>query len=131
MKIIRNKYIPFKGFRAINLFGILFVRGNAKIDEVTLNHEAIHSIQIKEVMLAFAPIALCILIFINFWLGLVVGVGSYYILYVLEWIVKWIIYKDTHLAYRNTSHEREAYSNEKDFEYLGDRKLFAWIKYIR
>ncbi len=24
MKIIRNKYIPFKGFRAINLFGILF-----------------------------------------------------------------------------------------------------------
>lgn len=36
MKIIRNKYIPFKGFRAINIFGVLFVRGNAKIDNVTI-----------------------------------------------------------------------------------------------
>lgn len=39
MKIIRNKYIPFKGYRAINLFGILFVRGNVRINERTLRHE--------------------------------------------------------------------------------------------
>ena len=26
MKLIYNKFIPFKGFRAINLFGVCFVR---------------------------------------------------------------------------------------------------------
>lgn len=35
MRIIRNKIIPFPGYKAINLFGALFVRGNAKIDEKT------------------------------------------------------------------------------------------------
>lgn len=29
MKIIRNNTIPVKGFKAINIFGVLFVRGNA------------------------------------------------------------------------------------------------------
>ena len=28
MKIIHNKFIPFKGYKAINLFGIVFVRDN-------------------------------------------------------------------------------------------------------
>ena len=43
MKIIRNKFIPFPGYKAINLFGaFLFVKGNAKIDEVTMNHVSIH-----------------------------------------------------------------------------------------
>jgi hypothetical protein len=32
MKIIYNKIIPFPGYKAINLFGILFARKNAKID---------------------------------------------------------------------------------------------------
>ena len=50
MKIIRNKCIPFKGFRAINLFGVLFVRGNARISERTLRHEAIHTAQMKEML---------------------------------------------------------------------------------
>ena len=39
MKIIRNNIIPFPGFKAINLFGVLFVKNNAKIDDVTINHE--------------------------------------------------------------------------------------------
>ena len=53
MKIIRNNYIPFKGFRAINLFGILFVRGNAIINERTIRHEAIHTVQMKEMLYVF------------------------------------------------------------------------------
>lgn len=39
MIIIRNNIIPFKGFSAINLFGILFVRKDAVISEKTINHE--------------------------------------------------------------------------------------------
>ena len=33
MKIIRNNIIPFKGYKAINLFGILFVRGDISLGE--------------------------------------------------------------------------------------------------
>lgn len=33
MKIIYNDIIPFQGFKAINLFGILFARKEAKIGE--------------------------------------------------------------------------------------------------
>lgn len=47
MKIIYNKVIPFgKDFYAINLFGILFAKGPC--DEVTLNHESIHTAQMKD-----------------------------------------------------------------------------------
>lgn len=43
MKIIYNKFLPVKGFLAMNLFGVLFVREElkAKVTDVTLNHEAI------------------------------------------------------------------------------------------
>ena len=36
MKIIYNNLIPFKGFAAINLFGILFVRKGIKVSEEML-----------------------------------------------------------------------------------------------
>ena len=105
MKIIRNKYIPFKGFRAINLFGILFVRGNAIINERTIRHEAIHTAQMKEMLYIF-----------------------FYLWYVTEWLIRLFMKGN---AYRNISFEREEYSNEKDLGYLDNRKRFAWIKYIK
>lgn len=48
MKIVYNKFIPFKGFSAINLFGILFARKGVKISKKIINHELIHTAQIKE-----------------------------------------------------------------------------------
>ena len=47
MKVIENNIIPFPGFLAINLFGVVFVREeewerwNDVGRKVTLNHEAI------------------------------------------------------------------------------------------
>ena len=105
MKIIRNKYIPFQGFKAINLFGILFVRGNARINERTIRHEAIHTAQMKEMLYIF-----------------------FYLWYVVEWIIRLFMKGN---AYRNISFEREAYSNEDDVIYLESRKRFAWIEYLK
>ena len=52
MKIIYNNIIPFKGFKAMNLFGVLFVRNDIKtpMDEIDINHEAIHTEQYKEML---------------------------------------------------------------------------------
>ena len=104
MKIIYNNIIPFKGFLAINLFGILFVRGTeSDINERVLNHEKIHTAQMKE--LWYIP---------------------FYILYFLEWLYR-LTQKGN--AYRNISFEREAYENEMNFDYLANRRKWAmWRK---
>jgi hypothetical protein len=104
MKIIRNNIIPFSGYKAMNLFGVLFVRGNARIDDITLNHEKIHTAQIKEMLYVF-----------------------FYVWYVIEWLIR--LPKGN--AYRNISIEREAYTNDKNPNYLKTRKRYAFLKYMR
>ena len=121
MKIIRNKYIPFAGYKAINLFGVLFVKNNAKIDDVTLNHERIHSRQFVELMVLFAVAS----VFIRWWLP-AFAPFAFYIWYVQEWLVRLPMGN----AYRNISFEREAYDNEKNLSYLDTRKPFDWMKYL-
>ena len=128
MKIIRNKYIPFQGFKAFFFCGILFVRGNAKIDDVTMNHESVHSRQYVEVGI-LSLILLMPLVFNGlWWLWLILSVFAFYIWYIIEWLIRLFMKGN---AYRNTSFEREAYDNEKNLNYLDSRKLFAWIKYIK
>ena len=104
MKIIRNNYIPFKGFRAINLFGILFVRGNARINERTIRHEAIHTAQMKEML------------YIGF-----------YVWYIIEWLIRLCMKGN---AYRNISFEREAYKYQNELDYDKLRNRFEWLKHI-
>ena len=55
MKIVYNNIIPFKGFAAINLFGILFVRNDCKsqVSDRMINHESIHTAQMKEMLWIF------------------------------------------------------------------------------
>lgn len=106
MKIIRNNIIPFKGFAAINLFGVLFIRGDTVITSRLVNHETIHTAQMKEMLYLF-----------------------FYLWYVAEWLVKLFIHGRS--AYRNISFEREAYSNEGNALYLSRRKRYAWAGYLK
>ena len=122
MKIIRNNIIPFPGYKCINLFGILFVKSNAKIDDVTINHEAIHSKQFIELMILFAVVT----VFIRWWMPLFSPL-FFYIWYVIEWVIR--LPKGN--AYKNISFEREAYANEGDASYLNGRYWFNFLRYIR
>lgn len=65
---------------------------------------------------------------IHFQQALELGVIPFYILYVLEWILKLPFYGAQ--AYRNISFEREAYANDKKLTYLRNRKRYTWIKLI-
>lgn len=105
MMLIRNKLLPFKGFTAINIFGILFYKDKNSLNSCLLNHEKIHTKQMVE------------LLFIGF-----------YLWYVLEWIVRIFMRGN---AYQNISFEREAYNNQRDLQYLENRKHYSWIKYLR
>ena len=104
MRVIYNDVIPFKGFKAINLFGVLFVRKGCSMSEVDLNHERIHTAQMKEMLYIF-----------------------FYLWYFIEWLIR-LLGKGN--AYRNISFEREAYANESCLEYLEGRKWFSWRKYL-
>ena len=104
MKIIRNNILPFKGFSAMNLFGILFVRKNARLSEKTLNHERIHTAQWREL---------------------------WYVGFLLWYPVEWIVRLPKGNAYRNISFEREAYANDDNLTYLETRKRFAFVKYMK
>ena len=106
MKIVYNRIIPFgKQFLAINLFGVLFAQGPC--DRVTVNHEMIHTAQIKE--LWYLP---------------------FYIVYLLEWLWRLIIHRNYIKAYHAISFEREAYANQRDMNYLNNRKRFAFLKHL-
>ena len=107
MKIIYNNIIPFPGFKAINLFGVLFVRKGCTMSESDINHEMIHTSQMKEM-----------------------GYVMFYLCYLLEWLVKLAKLGDSNKAYRAISFEREAYGNEKNLTYTITRKKFAWRKLI-
>jgi hypothetical protein len=107
MKIIRNNVIPCKGFKAINLCGIIFIRKGVEIDFITLQHEAIHTAQMKETLYVF-----------------------FYVWYVVEWLIRLIIYRDSKRAYKKIGFEREAYSSQTDEDYLLNRKPYNWIKYL-
>lgn len=108
MKVIYNKYIPFKGYIAINLFGIIFARKEFNpISERTLNHERIHTVQMKELLFVF-----------------------FYLWYGIEWVIRLFQYRDRKEAYLNISFEREAYSNQKDRSYIKVRKKSEFRKYL-
>lgn len=114
-KIIYNKLIPFKGYVAINLFGIIFARKEyeAQIENnyfrkaILLNHELIHTAQYKELLYVF-----------------------YLPLYLLNYIINLFVYFSFKKAYKNICFEREAKAHESSDYYLERRQHFAWLSYI-
>ena len=109
MKIIKNKYVPFKGYKLINLFGIIFQRNDSKVSDIEYNHEKIHLKQMQEML--FIP---------------------FYLFYGIEYVIKRIIgiTKLHSQIYYSISFEREAYTNQYDLDYCNNRKKYSWVKYL-
>lgn len=101
MKVIYNKIIPFKGYKCINLFGVLFVRKGCTMRESDYNHEAIHTKQMKELL--YVP---------------------FYILYILEWLYR-LTQKGN--AYKNISFEKEAYITRTTWITLIKENIFLGL----
>lgn len=103
--IVRCPLMP-KGF-CLNLFGTLWARDTSWIGTCVINHERIHTAQQRELL--FVP---------------------FYLLYVLEWLVRLCLLRDFNRAYMNISFEREAYSHGRDLTYLQRRRHYAWLSYM-
>lgn len=104
MKVIRNAILPVgKRFGAINLFGVLFAKRDMPLSPEVINHELIHSAQMRELL--YIP---------------------FYVVYLIEWILRLIQCKGRfYEAYRNISFEKEAYRHGDNPDYLKHRPPFA------
>ncbi len=108
MIIIVFKYIVPNGFTGITLYPFIFLKQKKLTKNKTLlNHEKIHLKQQLELLIIF-----------------------FYLFYVLEWLFKFIRYKNSYIAYKNISFEKEAYINEANLYYLKKRKLWAFTSYL-
>jgi hypothetical protein len=103
---IKNGFIPARGYVAMTVWPLLFIRKeHYPIGARTQRHEDIHARQQKEM-----------------------GVVLFFAWYGVEWLIRRLFGKGN--AYRNISFEREAYSNQDNEMYLNIRKRFAWVSYI-
>lgn len=104
MKIIYNKHFPFGKFFATNIFGIIFCRSDkGRMNEVDINHEYIHTLQQREMLYVF-----------------------FMLWYSIEWIYRYCKCRDFMKAYYSLYFEREAYANERNLNYAGQRRPFDW-----
>lgn len=107
--IIYNNIVPVKGFKLMNLFGLIFARKDVNIRDYDLTHEQIHTKQIVET------------------LGLI-----FYLWYGIEWFIKLFTNKfNSKKAYRAISFEREAYAHQYEKDYPETRKHYSWLKLLK
>jgi len=107
--------MKFKGFlfnasflwvEAIALFPFILVKRKGP-GNVLINHECIHLRQQLEM-----------------------GLILFYIWYFVEYLIRFLQYKNHYLAYLHISFEQEAYGNEGNLNYLGQRRFWAFWKYL-
>lgn len=55
----------------------------------------------------------------------------FYVWYLTEFFLRWLIYRNTYLAYKNISFEREAYTHETDLDYLSKRSFWAFLHFLK
>lgn len=109
MFLIVTKYLIPKGYNGLTLFPFVMIRNNFdKENKVLINHEKIH---IKQ------QIQLLVLPFL--------------IWYLLEFLFRWIQFKNKNKAYRNISFEREAYENEHNLNYLNEMPFWGFLNYLK
>lgn len=157
MKIIYNKFIPFKGFGLMNILDLVFSR--IPEDEITLvskRHEKTHTYQQYELLMIASIVSLVLCNIYATWWYLVGILIIPFAIYVTSFLIEtfippyhnakecfegkcfcdkvksiptWLgkVWMD---AYRDNCFEREAYMNERNVNYHIHRRLCAWAWYI-
>jgi len=104
--IVVRHFVP-KGFGGLTLFPFIVLSTEEHAaDAVYVNHEKIHIRQQLELL-----------------------VLPFFIWYLAEFLLRWVISGNRNEAYRNISFEREAYANEKDLSYLKKRPFWNFLRY--
>jgi len=105
--IILFKFFP-RRYIAMAIWPFIFVRDKTiHINPTLLNHEKIHFRQQIEMLWIF-----------------------FFIWYTTEFIIHLIRFRNWDKAYRTISFEKEAYTHESNLNYMRNRKLWSFLKYL-
>ncbi len=112
MILIQNRFsrwILGHRYNAMCVWPVLFVKPGTDLSQsnITLNHERIHARQQLEMLWLF-----------------------FFLWYGIEFIVRLLQHRDRHNAYLSLSHEKEAFTNDENLNYLDRRKSYAWMRYL-
>ena len=106
--IIVSKYLVPKDYLGLTVFPFVFLKEkDMRLNKALINHEKIHLRQQLELL-----------------------VLPFYVLYVAEFLIRYMRLKDWKMAYRSISFEREAYLNESDLKFLKKRPFWNFIHYF-
>ena len=130
------KVFLFPTYTAVTLlYNSFFKKDEDEYSMDDINHECIHQVQQMEcsVIGLALGLVLCGLFNLSLWWIIILGLGFFYIWYGIEYLIilcfaKWDKQNE---RYHDVSFEEEAHNNDGDWDYLEDRKPFAWIKYIK
>lgn len=104
-----TRFFSFGHARAITLFPFVFIRShNDRLDPLLVNHERIHLQQAIETL-----------------------VIPFYLFYTVEFLIRFLQYRDFNRAYISISFEKEAYQNQGDLDYLTRRTFWAFTLFLR
>ena len=108
MILVCQRLLKNTKISAITIFPFIILRKSAsRQDRVLINHEKIHLRQQLELLIIF-----------------------FYLWYVIEYYFWYFRLRDSFLAYKYISFEREAFAMEDDPDYLKSRKLWSFWKYV-
>lgn len=86
---------------------MFFKSADLKSDQLIINHEKIHFKQQIELLIL-----------------------PFYLLYLLNYCVNLLRYRDRRKSYLYICFEKEAYAHDHNLNYLKGRRLYSWIKYF-
>jgi len=99
---------PFLPANAMALYPfMLFKTAELKESKFIINHEKIHFCQQLELLIL-----------------------PFYLLYLLNYLVNLIRFKNHAQAYFNLCFEKEAYLNDYNADYIKQRRLYSWLKLL-
>ncbi len=106
--ILVFRHFFYKNYVGLCLWPFIILKETKlKQNAVLINHERIHLKQQQELLIL-----------------------PFYVPYAMEWLLGFLWYGDSHKAYQNISFEREAYRNEFNLDYLSERRIFGFMKYL-
>ncbi|RVU01314.1 hypothetical protein EOD41_04940 [Mucilaginibacter limnophilus] len=100
--------VPFLKVSGMALFPFILVsKEKDRNNKVLIHHETIHMKQQAELL-----------------------VIPFYLLYLINYLINLAKYREHNKAYLNIVFEREAYANERNFDYTKTRGLWFWRFYL-
>lgn len=124
--------LAFSSCQTITIGPFVFSkRTESNVNQNVRNHETCHSIQWIEMACVTGIIVLVLQLLLgcSAWWYLITPI-IFYLWYGIKYLVRLILNRSFKKAYKAIAFEQEAYGSEKDCNYIENRPLFAWWKYL-